>query len=60
MTASRPGAGIHHPKGEPHGRNHGDRWSEIDLKAATWTIPERMKARRRALRVPLSDQALAT
>lgn len=34
-------------------------WSEIDVQAATWTLPaERMKAKR-AHRVPLSTQALA-
>lgn len=37
----------------------GARWSEIDLKAATWIVPaERMKARRDH-RVPLSEPALA-
>ena len=35
------------------------RWDEIDLEAATWTVPEeRMKAGREH-RVPLSDRALA-
>jgi integrase len=37
----------------------GARWSEIDLAAAVWTVPEgRMKAGREH-RVPLSDAALA-
>jgi integrase len=37
----------------------GARWSEIDLKAATWTIPgNRMKAGK-AHTVPLSDRAIA-
>jgi integrase len=37
----------------------GARWSEIDLKDKTWTIPgERMKSKR-PHRVPLSDRALA-
>ena len=37
----------------------GARWSEIDLKAATWTIPaSRMKAGKSHV-VPLSDAALA-
>jgi len=36
----------------------GARWSEIDLKEKTWTIPgERMKSKR-PHRVPLSDRAL--
>jgi integrase len=36
----------------------GARWSEIDLKAATWTIPgERMKAGKAHV-VPLSDRAV--
>ena len=40
------------------GEARGARWSEIDLDAATWTIPaDRMKANR-AHRVPLSDAAL--
>ena len=41
------------------GQVRGARWDEIDLDAATWTIPaERMKAGREH-RVPLSAQALA-
>ena len=41
------------------GEARGARWSEIDLDAATWTIPPaRMKANREH-RVPLSDAALA-
>ena len=41
------------------GEARGARWSEIDLSAATWTIPaSRMKANREH-RVPLSDAALA-
>ena len=41
------------------GEVRGASWDEIDLDAATWTIPaERMKARRKH-RVPLSQQALA-
>ena len=37
----------------------GMRWSEIDMKAKTWTIPaERSKSRREHI-VPLSDEALA-
>ena len=37
----------------------GAKWSEIDLEAATWTVPdERMKAGR-SHRVPLSDRAIA-
>ena len=36
------------------------RWEEIDLKAATWTVPgERMKSRRDHV-VPLPTQALST
>ncbi|MGO9399766.1 MAG: tyrosine-type recombinase/integrase [Xanthobacteraceae bacterium] len=36
----------------------GARWSEIDLKAATWTIPaERMKSKRQH-RIPLSKRVL--
>jgi integrase len=35
-------------------------WDEIDLEAAEWVIPkERMKARTKEHRVPLSPQALA-
>jgi integrase len=35
------------------------RWSEIDMDAATWTIPaERMKARKEH-RIPLTDEAMA-
>ena len=41
------------------GEARGARWSEIDVDAATWTIPcDRMKAHRE-FRVPLSDPALA-
>ena len=41
------------------GEARGARWSEIDLDAATWTIPaERMKAHAEH-RVPLSSRALA-
>jgi len=41
------------------GEVRGATWSEIDTKAATWTVPaERMKASREH-RVPLSKQALA-
>lgn len=41
------------------GEVRGATWSEIDTKAATWTVPaERMK-REREHRVPLSKQALA-
>jgi len=41
------------------GEVRGARWIEIDLDAATWTVPgERMKAGREH-RVPLSDAALA-
>ena len=37
----------------------GAKWSEIDMEAATWTVPaERMKARE-AHAVPLSDAAIA-
>ena len=37
----------------------GARWAEVDLAAATWTIPaERMKARR-VHRVPLAPEAIA-
>jgi integrase len=47
LTAARTGEVI------------GARWSEIDLKAAVWTVPaERMKAEKEH-RVPLSDAALA-
>ena len=47
LTAARTGEVI------------GARWSEIDIAAAVWTIPdERMKAGHQH-RVPLSDQALA-
>ncbi len=47
LTAARTGEVI------------GARWSEIDLAAAVWTVPEgRMKAGREH-RVPLSDAALA-
>jgi integrase len=47
LTAARTGEAI------------GARWEEINLKAATWTIPElRIKARREH-RVPLSPAALA-
>ena len=46
LTATRTGEVI------------GARWSEIDTKAKTWTIPkERMKAKREH-RVPLSDRCL--
>ena len=46
LTAARTGEAI------------GAQWSEIDLKARTWTIPaERMKARAEH-RIPLSDRAL--
>lgn len=46
LTAARAGEAL------------GARWSEIDLDAATWTIPaERMKAGR-VHRVPLSDRAV--
>jgi integrase len=42
------------------GEVRGARWSELDLEAATWTIPaERMKAGRTHV-VPLSPAALAT
>lgn len=42
------------------GEARGARWSEIDLEAAEWRIPEeRMKARREH-RVPLSEPALET
>ena len=41
------------------GEVRGATWNEIDMDAATWTIPaERMKAKREH-RVPLSDAALA-
>jgi len=41
------------------GEVRGARWTEIDLDAATWTVPgERMKAGKEH-RVPLSDVALA-
>ena len=41
------------------GEVRGAEWSEIDLEAATWTVPAvRMKARREH-RVPLSNRALA-
>ena len=41
------------------GEVRGARWTEIDLDAATWTVPgERMKAGKEH-RVPLSDAALA-
>lgn len=41
------------------GEVRGARWSEIDLKAGTWTVPaERMKAKKEH-RVPLSAQAVA-
>jgi len=41
------------------GEARGALWPEIDLEAATWTIPaERMKARR-LHRVPLNEEALA-
>ena len=47
LTAARTGEVI------------GARWSEIDLKAAVWTVPgDRMKAGQEH-RVPLSDAALA-
>jgi integrase len=47
LTAARTGEVI------------GARWSEIDMDAATWTVPaERMKAGREH-RVPLTDTALA-
>jgi integrase len=47
LTAARTGEAI------------GARWSEIDTKAAVWTVPaERMKAGQEH-RVPLSDAALA-
>jgi integrase len=47
LTAARTGEVI------------GARWSEIDLKEATWTVPEdRMKAGREH-RVPLAEAALA-
>lgn len=47
LTATRPGEA------------RGARWDEIDLQAATWTIPaERMKMRQEH-RVPLSRQAVA-
>lgn len=40
------------------GESRGARWSEIDLKAAVWTIPsERMKTKKEH-RVPLSKDAL--
>lgn len=35
------------------------RWQEIDWKAACWTIPAEHTKRRRAHRIPLSDQALS-
>lgn len=48
LTAARTGEVI------------GARWSEIDLQAGLWTVPEgRMKAAREH-RVPLGDAALAT
>lgn len=41
------------------GEVRGARWSEVDFKAKTWTVPaERMKMKREH-RVPLSDAALA-
>ena len=41
------------------GEARGARWSEVDMDAATWTIPgERMKGGRQHV-VPLSDPALA-
>lgn len=41
------------------GEARGAKWAEIDMAAATWTVPaERMKAAREH-RVPLSDQAVA-
>ena len=41
------------------GEARGAKWDEIDLDAATWTIPpERMKARK-LFRVPLSSEATA-
>jgi integrase len=47
LTAARTGEAI------------GARWSEIDLKARTWTVPaERMKAGKQHV-VPLPDPALA-
>jgi integrase len=47
LTAARTGEVI------------GARWSEIDMRAAVWTVPgERMKAEREH-RVPLADAALA-
>jgi integrase len=47
LTAARTGEAI------------GARWSEIDLKARTWTVPaQRMKANKQHV-VPLSDAALA-
>lgn len=40
------------------GEVRGMRWSEVDLVAATWTIPsERMKAKQ-SHRIPLSDRAV--
>lgn len=46
LTAARPGEVV------------GARWDEIDLEAATWTVPrERMKSAREH-RVPLSGRAL--
>ena len=42
-----------------HGEARGASWGEVDLEAATWTIPPgRMKARKEH-RVPLSQQAVA-
>ena len=41
------------------GEVRGARWDEVEMEAATWTVPaERMKAGR-AHRVPLSDEAIA-
>ena len=35
------------------------RWAEIDLKTATWTIPDQRTKKSREHRVPLSTQAIA-
>ncbi|WP_322095976.1 tyrosine-type recombinase/integrase [Pelagibius litoralis] len=41
------------------GESRGVRWSEIDLKEKTWTIPAKRMKGRRLHRVPLCDRAVA-